>query len=119
MKTREQVQVERGRGMSGVTREEPQTRSSVAASAEARGEVNAQGWGLTGWGGWNCHLDGGRGGGGGYWGGGGAKAIHGENADHSSCAPFAGAPVPLHTSSPASGTFPCACDRRGPSACLG
>lgn len=46
-----------------------------------------------------------------------AKATRGDNAVRSSSSPSAGAPAPLRTSSPASGTFPSSYDRRDPSAC--
>lgn len=47
-----------------------------------------------------------------------AKATHGDNVCHSFSALSAGAPVPSHTSSPASGISPCACDHTGLWACL-
>ncbi len=47
-----------------------------------------------------------------------AKATHGDNVCHSFSALSAGAPVPPHTPSPASGISPCACDHTGLWACL-
>lgn len=49
--------------------------------------------------------------------GGEAKATRGDNAARSSFSPSAGAPVPLRTSSPASGISPSSYGRRDPSAC--
>ncbi len=47
-----------------------------------------------------------------------AKATHGNNVCHSFSALSAGAPIPPHTPSPASGISPCACDHSGLWACL-